>query len=51
MQEVYRNTGNNKCYAYGRAIASLKKYGKQITNADELKGIEGIGKETIYKVK
>ncbi len=34
MQQIYENTGDRKQYAYLRAIAAIRNYGKQIKSAD-----------------
>lgn len=51
MQQIYENTGDRKQYAYLRAIAAIRNYGKQIRSADELKNIEGLGYKTIAKIR
>lgn len=51
MQQFYQSVGNRKSFAYLRAIACIKNYGKEIRSASELKNIDGLGKDTIEKVK
>ena len=50
MQQYYQSTGNKKSFAYLRAIACIRNYGKEIRSASELKHIEGLGKVMIDKV-
>jgi DNA polymerase/3'-5' exonuclease PolX len=51
MQQIYENTGDRKQYAYLRAIAAIRNYGREIKNAEELKNIEGLGRKTIDKIR
>lgn len=51
MQQFYQSIGDRKSFAYLRAIACIKNYGKEIRNPDELRNIDGLGRETIEKVK
>lgn len=51
MQQIYENTGDRRQYAYLRAIAAIRNYGKEIRNADELRDIEGLGRKTIDKIR
>lgn len=47
MQQFYQSIGDRKSFAYLRAIACIKNYGKEIRNPDELRNIDGLGRETI----
>ncbi len=51
MQQFYHTKGDRKSFAYLRAIACIKNYGKEIKSAEELRNIDGLGRETIEKVK
>lgn len=51
MQQIYEDTGDRKKFAYLRAIAAIRNYGKEIRNAEELRNIQGLGSKTIDKIK
>lgn len=51
MQQFYQDAGDRKSFAYLRAIACIADYGKEIRSGEELKNIDGPGREMIEKVK
>ena len=52
LQDTYTNIGDHwRKYAYGKAVAIIKKWNGVIRSANDLRGVHGIGDKTMAKIQ